>query len=120
MKKQTPLIIISCSLGFYACIFLQAFDVPPVLSSVLVGLAGSFLPTSKKYSSKELIACIYTGSFAAMSASPLSLKIEFIILPILISASYLIFSRFCRGFGGKLGTIAFLATVSFTFLKALS
>ncbi len=117
---RVTLIIFSCSIGFAGSVLLQNLGASAVLASITTGLIGSFLPTSRKYDSKELIACIYTGSFAAMGGSTLVHKAHFIMLPFLVSTSYLVFSRFYRGFGGKLGSIAFLASASLFLLKELT
>ncbi len=116
---RAPLITFACSIGFWTCILLQNLGTSAILASVVTGLIGSFLPVSKKYDSKELIACTYTGSFTAMGSAILLHDIYLVILPFLVSVSYLTLSRFYRGFGGKLGSIAFLASASLLLLKEL-
>ena len=88
------------------------------MASAGVGLLGSFLPDSKFYDSKQMIAAIYTGSFAAMCSLELfDSVVDILMLSLLTGISFIFFSPHFKGFGGKLGAIGFVASVAFVSLK---
>lgn len=90
------------------------------MASILVGFVGSFLPESSLYDSKQSIACVYTGSFAAMSSlALLSHAIDVLMLSLFVAFYFKVISPYFRGFGGKLGSVAFISVVSFVCIKGL-
>ena len=118
---QKILIFLFCSLGLFLCLFLQkTFFIPSYLASALVGLGASFLPQSKIYNADQATACLYTGSFAAMcSLSFFSNHVDVLILGVFTGIYFIFLSPYFHGFGGKLGAIGFLSSVSFVFLKVI-
>jgi len=115
------LVFVFCSFGLVAAVSLQSvFLIPSFLASAFVGFVGSFLPKSKFYDSKKAVACVYTGSFAGMcSAEFLTSRFDIMVLCVFTGFSFsLVGSRF-RGFGGKLGTIAFVSSLFFICTKAV-
>jgi len=110
-----------CSLGCAGCFFLQrSFGVPGVVASLAVGFTGSFLPPLKGYDQKQAVAGLYSGSFAGMcSLSLLASSADVVALSFLVSLYFFCVSPFFRGLGGKLGSIAFLASVTLGLLKGL-
>lgn len=74
-----------------------------VVSSALVGLAGYLV--SSKYS-----IAIYTGSFAGMSSVLMFNRLEILVVAIIAAIVFQIVKNVFNGFGGRLGTIAFIAT----------
>jgi len=82
----------------------------PVIGAGIIGTIASFIPTIFKKTTilKELPIACYCGSFIGMS-SPVVTDIKTIIFGGLITGIILIFSQNSfQGFGGKLGTLAFL------------
>jgi len=120
-QRQILLNFIFCSLGCYCCYFLQNnFSISNVLASILVGLAGSFLPKAKIYDANKAIASIYSGSFASMcSLSYFESFVDVIILCALVGFYFTVLSPFFRGYGGKLGSIAFFSSLSFILFKVV-
>ena len=84
-----------------------------VLASAITGLLGSFLP-ERSFIGKSEKMIVYSSSFAAMFAntrvwSPL----HFFLVPLLVLLFFVLSEKLFNGFGGKLGTIAFLSVVSY-------
>ena len=111
-----------CSLGLFGCFFLQKeFELSPILSSSVIGFVGSFIPNLSKFDSKQAINSVYVGTFSAMGASVYYFSSSsLIILCLLTSLSFYLFNSYGKtigqGFGGRLGTIAFVASLVFMFL----
>ncbi len=114
-------VFIFCAAGCYSCFGLQKYlNIPSFYASALVGLIGSFLPHSRYYDSKRLIACIYCGSFASMcSLTFFTSPADIFILCFLTGCYFLLLGNYFRGFGGKLGTIGFLSSLSFIIFKGI-
>lgn len=79
------------------------FSVSTVITSTAVGILGYLL--FKKYS-----MAIYCGSFAGMTSSLILNHYEIIVLAILCAFVYLFIKTILNGYGGRLGTIAFVST----------
>lgn len=111
----------ACILGVWVCLFLQIkYSLSSVLSAALVGFIGSWLPSSVNYDHKKVIAALYTGTFSAMCTSQLFTNIGLIAsLGIITSIFYFLLADYFRGFGGKLGTIAFCSSLFFVSLLKL-
>lgn len=110
-----------CAIGCGACFVLQKYqDMPSFLASALVGFIGSFVPSSTFYDSKRLVASVYCGSFASMcSLSYFSSLIDVFLLSFITGSYFLLLGNYFRGFGGKLGSIGFISSLSFILLKAI-
>ena len=115
-------IFIFCSLGLLSCFYLQKLTtVPSYLASALVGLVGSSLPKTKFYDADQAIACVYTGSFSAMCSLTFfsGYQVEVFILCLFTGCYFALLNPYFKGFGGKLGAIGFLSSLSFLFLKVI-
>jgi hypothetical protein len=101
--------------GAFCCFCLQkTFLVSGVLSAAITGLLGSYLHFPKLYEKKGLHGTIYSGSFAAMSTSAVVQEPSHLLLLCLIcTVFYLVSKPHLNGFGGKLGTVAFLSSIVF-------
>lgn len=93
-------------LACFVCWWLQVtYGLSPVLASAMIGFLGSFYPD------KGIQAVIYAGSFAGMcSPEHLESPYAMLMVSILGSSLYLISKPHLSGFGGKLGTIAFISS----------
>lgn len=109
-------------LGCLMCYTLQVeAGLTPVISAALTGLFGSFIHFPRFYERKGLQALIYAGAFAGMcSREILSNHTDVITLSSIGAAIYLLSRPFGNGFGGRLGTIAFVASLLFFFLRQVS
>lgn len=107
---KMKLYLLKFSAFYFACLtcwILQTqFGFSPVLSSALIGFSGSFVPH------KGVQAVIYAGSFAGM-CSPEYLNTDgtIFVMSIVGSSVYLFSKPHFTGFGGRLGTIAFISSV---------
>jgi hypothetical protein len=81
------------------------FSLSIVVSSALVGLVGYLI--SNKYS-----IAIYAGSFAGMSSYLIFNRFEILFVAIVAAIVFQIVKNVFNGFGGRLGTIAFIATAT--------
>lgn len=112
-------------LAFYlaclTCITLQtAFGLSPVLSSALVGFTGTFYHFSGWIERRGIHSVIYAGSFAGMcSHEHLSSHTQIVFISLVGSALYLTTKTHLQGFGGKLGTIAFVSSLLLILTKDL-
>jgi len=104
-------------LAFYlaclACTTLQSsFGLSPILSAAFVGFIGTFYHFSSWIEKKGIHAIIYAGSFAGMcSPEYLSGHEQMVFISLVGSSLYLISKPYLNGFGGKLGTIAFVSSL---------
>jgi hypothetical protein len=101
-------------LGCFCCWYLQrAHALSPYLAAAAVGFVGSFWPTPGPR------AAAYSGAFAAMcSVAYLSDVWHVLYISILGTALYFILKPRMTGFGGKLGVVAFLASLILVFAKS--
>lgn len=97
----------------YSCNFLQTtYNFSPVLAAAVVGFVGSFYHFSKIVEKEGIHAIIYAGAFAGMcSPEYLSSPQYTLFVSVIGSIIYLFGKPHLAGFGGKLGTIAFLSTL---------
>jgi len=79
------------------------FSFSSVLSSALVGMIGFLL--IRKHS-----MALYCGSFAGMVSPQIFNHYEVIVLGLICAFVYLLVKTILDGFGGRLGTIAFVST----------
>ncbi|MCF7924615.1 MAG: hypothetical protein K9L64_05915 [Candidatus Izimaplasma sp.] len=87
----------------------EYLSVPVIIASAAVGLAGHFLI-------KNYEVAIYCGSFAGM-ISPFIFNFGEVLILAFFAALYFMFTkRIFKGYGGKLGTTAFLASVTTAFI----
>ena len=96
-----------------ACSTLQtSFGFSAVLSTALVGFVGSFF--------HFLAPIIYVGSFAGMTSQEyLSQPAQMVFISLVGAGVYLLSKRHLVGFGGKLGTVAFVSCCFLVLTKNL-
>lgn len=112
MNKELVKNIILFALGAYSCFLLHVLTpLDAVASSAVVGLIFSFI--FKKHQ-----AIIYCGSFAGMSSQSYLVNTTWLI-PISIFGGLIFYytKSIALGFGGKLGTIAFVSVSSLLLLR---
>jgi hypothetical protein len=85
------------------------FSLSTVFSSALVGIIGFLL--IRKHS-----MAIYCGSFAGMVSPQIFNHYEVIVLALVCAIIYLLVKTILDGFGGRLGTIAFVSTTITTLI----
>ena len=107
--------------GCIACYLLQvSYGLSPVMSSAITGLLGSFLHVPKIYEKKGLHAAIYSGSFAGMcSLEMLQHPGHVVLISFIGTGIYLMMKPRFPGFGGKLGTVSFIASFIFLMVKSV-
>jgi hypothetical protein len=107
--------------GCLACYLFQVrAGISPVMSAALTGFIGSFLHFPKLYEKKGLHAAIYSGSFAGMCSLELVKHPGHVLYLSLIGTSiYLLLKPKFNGFGGKLGTVSFIASIIFLVTKSV-
>lgn len=108
-------------LACLTCTTLQSsFGFSPVLASALVGFTGSFYHFSSWVEKRGIHAVIYAGSFAGMCSQENLSGHEHIVFISLVGAGlYLISKPHLNGFGGKLGTIAFVSSILLVLTRSL-
>jgi hypothetical protein len=112
--------LIAFYMACLSCYLLQTmFGFSAVLSSALIGFIGSFYWFSKKVEKSGIHAIIYAGSFAGMASPQYLSGPGHIFLVSLIGTSIYLWSKpRLTGFGGKLGTISFAATLLIILLES--
>ena len=107
--------------GCVACFTLHTqFAVPAVIASCLTGLIGSFIPFPKQYANHPY-AAVYAGSFAGMCSQGLiNTYWELAIISFIGASLYVLTTKHFNGFGGKLGSIAFVSVALFVLAKGLA
>lgn len=106
--------------GCASCFILHTqFSLPAVIASCLVGLIGTFIPMPKIYG-QHPYAAIYAGSFAGMCSEGLiSSYWELAGISVIGAVLYAITTKVFTGFGGKLGSIAFVSVALFILAKGI-
>jgi hypothetical protein len=96
--------------GAAATWLLQKYGTSAVVASSLVGLLGAGLGTY--LSDANLPAAVFAGSFVGMTAIAVAPLAVVAIAGAVTGALYALVSRFevCTGYGGRLGTVAFIST----------
>lgn len=95
------------------CYLLQSMlGFSPVLSAATIGFLGSFIWFSKHVEKSGIHAVIYSGSFAGMASPEYLSGFGHIFFISLVGTSLYLWSKpHLSGFGGKLGTVAFITTM---------
>jgi uncharacterized membrane protein YjjB (DUF3815 family) len=115
---QTFILIIGGTGGALATFLLHKYGLSVVVASCLIGLLGAALEHFFKV--HHLAFVIFAGSFVGMSSSSVATLPLILIGGALSGILYQLSTDIFKGFGGRLGTIAFISTViSFYFLLAL-
>ncbi|MDQ9093024.1 hypothetical protein RC083_15695 [Pseudoalteromonas haloplanktis] len=120
MSKFFLLKYLTFFFGCMSCFILHTqFAIPAVIASCLTGLVGSFIPFPKQYESHPC-AAIYAGSFAGMCSQGLiSSYWELAIISFIGATLYVLTRKMFTGFGGKLGSIAFISVALFVLAKGI-
>lgn len=107
---QTLLILLGGTLGALATFVLQKFELSAVVASCIVGLVGAMLGHFLK--NEHLALIIFAGSFVGMTSTGLG-SYPLVGLGGLVAGLIYLFSLdVFAGFGGRLGTIAFLSALA--------
>jgi len=108
--------LIKLAAFYFACLLcytLQTtFGFSSILSAALIGFTGSFCWFSKDVEKSGIHAVIYAGSFAGMASPEYLSGFGHIFIISLVGTSLYLWSKpHLSGFGGKLGTVAFISTM---------
>lgn len=104
--------------GALATFLLQKYGVSAVVASALVGLSGAALGFF--LSDSNLPAVIFAGSFVGMTALTIT-SVPFIVIAGAISGllyALMVSFNIFPGYGGRLGTIAFIALLAAVWVPA--
>ncbi|MGM0477710.1 MAG: hypothetical protein ACQERC_00685 [Bacteroidota bacterium] len=115
-KKQmitSVLILLGGCFGALGAFQLQKAGVSAVVASCIIGLLGALI--GRLMQSDDLSMVIFAGSFVGMTAISLTTIPIILLAGISCGILYLIAAPIFVGYGGKLGTIAFIS-VSVIFL----
>ena len=83
-----------------------------VLAAALTGFLGTLIPDNKKLDSVHVHANIYMGAFVAMGSKVVeSGAWQILLVSVFGSAIYFFISPLFKGFGGRLGLIAFISSL---------
>jgi hypothetical protein len=116
-------------LGCALCFLLQTRGgLTSVTASAAIGLGATFIPIPKKFNDKfndkfdsnGFAAAVYTGTFAGMCSRDLLATHQHVfILSILGAVIYVLAKQHFVGFGGKLGAVAFSASLLFLLARSI-
>jgi hypothetical protein len=116
--KEVLMLILGCLFGSISTFWLQKNGCSAVVASASVGLIGALAGHLLQIS--DLPAVIFAGSFVGMTGDSVgsytAVSLGGIVAGLIYSVSLSIFA----GFGGRLGTIAFISTVSSFYLLKLA
>lgn len=113
------ILIIASSLGAIATYLLHKNGLSVVVASCIVGLMGAFL--GHIFNLPHLALVVFAGTFVGMTSTTIgSLPLVF-LGGLVCGVVYILSLKLFVGFGGKLGSIAFLSTLlvweGFTLVK---
>lgn len=112
--QQTIILIAASTGGAVLTYILQKFGLSVVAASSAVGLTGALIAHFTGV--PHLAAVIFAGSFAGMTGTSVGSYPLIVIAGLLVGVFYLISLKVFVGFGGRLGTIAFISSVSAFYL----
>lgn len=116
MEQLHSLMLAGCA-GALATFFLQKYGCSAVVASCLVGLAGALLGHYIGFPNLPLV--IFAGSFVGMTSLTQGTIPNIIFAGLLTGLLYKLSTNIFTGFGGRLGTIAFISTVATIYLFQL-
>lgn len=121
MFRRLIIKFLAFSLGSSLCFYAHAsLNVSPVLASACIGLWATFIPLPDSFDPKNVHSAIYCGSFAGMcSADFLSSFTEIVLLSAIGGILFLSVRNLFHGFGGKLGTVAFISVALMYLIRSL-
>ena len=109
-------------LGCASCFWLRTgLDWSPILAAAALGVAVTFVPLPARIDFKRMQIVFCTGTFVGMS----SLQIipgprQLLEVSLLGAALCVLAEPYLKGIGGRMGFIAFLATVTWLLLGVLA
>lgn len=109
--KRMLITIAACQAGFMLCYQFVQLGLNPILASCSCGLVASYIPKSKFYCENDVRASIYCASFAAIGTHlSCNTAFEFLLIPFVLGLLFHWGRNLFIGYGGKLGTLAFIST----------
>ncbi|UOF01537.1 hypothetical protein [Bdellovibrio reynosensis] len=99
--------------GCLTCFYFQSqWGFNPVTAAALTGLIGSFIPDTKKIESAHIHATVYIGAFIAMGSKVVMAGFpQILFVSILGTTIYFFISPYIKGFGGRMGFVAFISSI---------
>ncbi len=104
---QNISIVLASLSGALLTFYLQSRGLSPVLASCLVGLLGVLL--AQVLDIPQLEIAVFTGSFVGMSSDAVMSSLGVGVAGAVAGLLLLMLRDFAVGFGGKLGTLAFVS-----------
>lgn len=100
-------------MGVYTCHFLIInHNLNPVLASCIVGSIASVLLFKKDWLYQHTQNMVFCGSFAGMSQHSFFLNYyHYLLISFMAGLVVLVSNRYFKGYGGKLGTTAFICVL---------
>lgn len=118
--KQIIFSVVFCQLGFLVTYGFYSFGLHPIMASSATGILASFMPKANLYNVEDAKGCVYCASFAAIGTHlNYNSPFEFIVLPLFVGILFNLLRPYFVGFGGKLGSLAFVATTFYLLLKEI-
>ena len=105
-----PLMVLGGASGAVITFLLQRYGVSAVVASSLVGLLGALI--GFLISNTYLPAVVFVGSFVGMTALHMGSLPLIIVAGVSAGLLYSVSLDILPGYGGRLGTIAFVATLA--------
>lgn len=113
-------IFIAIVLGLGGTVLQIILGVPPILASTITGILASLCLTKIFKDESGLSGAVYCASFAAIGLQDFQPNIfDSIMLVLIISVAFYSTRKIFIGFGGKLGTLAFISTGLWLILRGL-
>ena len=107
--QQLLIYMISAAIGAVLTFYIQKFGISSVVASCIIGLMGALLSTFLKM--PELAAVIFTGSFVGMTDLSIGSLPKITVAGSLSGLLFGMSAKLFEGYGGRLGTIAFVSLV---------
>lgn len=115
--QQTAILVLGGIGGAVTTFLLQKYGVSVVVASCLVGLIGAVIGYFTK--SSDLAAIIFAGSFVGMTSLAIGTVPLIIVAGAICGFIYSVSLSIFPGFGGRLGTTAFMSIVISTYVFSL-
>ena len=109
-------------LGCVGCLWLRTeWNWSPILAAAFLGVAVTFIPLPARFDEKRIQIVFCTGTFVGMGSAQIISGPREVVEVCLVGAALCVLAEpYLKGIGGRMGFIAFLASVLWLLLRVFA